>query len=215
MIDMSKRRKRRRYVGLTTDPRHRKYIGKDWDLLGVHQLHTLTQVGMREHHNLLDVGCGSFRGGRFLMMYLNPRNYFGIEPEKWLVKDGIKHEVSQGLFDLKQPTIHYDEDADFSSFGVEFDYILAHSILFHANLAWIKKCFNEVKKVLKLDGMFLANVKFRGIDDTGVEWEYPTDRRYRRETLERIVEDAGLKMELLSIPHLHGSGQKWIKVIHS
>ena len=215
MTERRKRRNTRRYVGIKTDPKHRKYIGKEWDLLGAHQLSFLVQMGMREHHNLLDIGCGSFRGGRFLLMYLQPGHYFGVEPEKWLVDDGIKHEVSQGLVDLKQPCIHFDGDADFSWFKAEFDYVLAHSILIHANLAWIEKCFKEVKKVLKPDGMFLANVRFRSIDDTGLEWDYPTNRRYRLETFKRIAEEAGLKMEVLDVPHLHGPRQKWIKVVHA
>jgi len=205
----------RRYVGRETDPEHRKWIGRDWGLIGAHQLSLLVLMGMRDHHTLLDIGCGSFRGGRFLMMYLERGHYFGIEPEAWLVDAGIKFEVTQGLLDLKEPCIYLNADADFSWFKLEFDYLLAHSILFHADLNWIRKCFQEVKKVMKPDGMFLANVKFSSADDVGVEWNYPTDRKYKRETLEKIINDAGLRMEVLDVRHPHGGGQNWIKVMHT
>jgi len=36
----------RRYVGLKSDPEHRKWIGKDWDLLGAYQLCFLIQMGL-------------------------------------------------------------------------------------------------------------------------------------------------------------------------
>jgi len=205
----------RRYVGLKSDPEHRKWIGKDWDLLGAYQLCFLIQMGLREHHTLLDIGCGSFRGGRFLMMYLQRGHYCGIEPKEWLVDAGIKFEVSQGLIDLKEPRIYLNGESDLSWFGGKFDYVLAHSILFHAPLNWIEKCFREVKKVLKPEGVFLANVKFSSRDADGVEWNYPTGRCYRRETLERVIEEAGLKMELLETPHIHSHAQKWIRVVHT
>ena len=148
------------------------------------------------------------------MMYLQRRHYCGIEPEEWVVDAGIEFEISQGLVDLKEPCIYLSEEPDFGWFHAEFDYVLAHSVLFHANLDWIKKCFKEVKKVLKKNGVFLANVKFSSKDDADAEWNYPTDRRYRRETLERIIEEVGLRMEVLDVAHPHGRGQKWIKLRH-
>ena len=204
----------RHYVGNSNDPEHRKWVGKDWDIMGAHQLCLLVQMGLREHHTLLDIGCGALRGGRFLMMYLQPEHYFGIEPEEWLVDAGIEFEVGNDFIDLKKPCIFLDGDANLSWFNVKFDYILAHSILFHANLDWIKKCFSEVKKVLKPNGVFLSNVKFSDRDDVGTEWNYPTDRRYQRETLEKLLGEAGLKMKVLDVIHPHGEGQKWIKVMH-
>jgi len=46
---------------------------------------------------IADVGCGSLRIGRLLIPYLNLGKYFGVEPNKWLVQEGINREVGETL----------------------------------------------------------------------------------------------------------------------
>lgn len=67
----------------------------------------LTSVGLRQHHRVLDIGCGSLRVGRLLIPYLNQGNYFGVEPNEWLVSDGILNEIGQDQIEIKQPTFSF------------------------------------------------------------------------------------------------------------
>jgi len=54
----------------------------DYDLLRALQFRLLCALGLREHHSVLDVGCGSLRAGRLPITYLAPGRYFGIEPNR-------------------------------------------------------------------------------------------------------------------------------------
>ena len=47
-----------------------------WDDVGRMQFEFLLREGLQHHHHLLDVGCGSFRGGRFVIDYLQEGHYF-------------------------------------------------------------------------------------------------------------------------------------------
>src|ERR1017187_6689363 len=73
----------RRGVGLAAGAHHyRAYVGlpERYDTLAVLQFKVLTDLGLREHHTVLDVGCGSLRLGRLLLPYLLPDRYVGVEP---------------------------------------------------------------------------------------------------------------------------------------
>ena len=89
------------------DPQYRAYVGppEDYDLIAAMAFNLLTTLGLRQHHSLLDVGCGSLRIGRLLIPYLNRGKYFGVEPNEWLVDEGIRRELGETLVQIKRPDI--------------------------------------------------------------------------------------------------------------
>ena len=95
---------------------YRAYIGSPdlYDLLAASHFRLVTLLGLREHHSFLDIGCGSLRAGKLLIPYLLPERYYGIEPNEWLVREGIEKEVGQGLVALKKATFAYVDDFSFS-----------------------------------------------------------------------------------------------------
>jgi len=109
------------------------YVGppRQYDFMGATQFRLLTALGLREHHRVLDFGCGSLRAGRLLIPYLMPGNYHGIEPNMWLVEDAISNQVGADLVRIKQP--RFDGNAEFRCdvFGTDFDFIVAQSIFSH------------------------------------------------------------------------------------
>ena len=61
-------------IGLVPgDPHYRAFVGppEDYDLVSAMSFGLLTALGLRQHHALLDIGCGSMRVGRLLIPYLN------------------------------------------------------------------------------------------------------------------------------------------------
>ena len=90
------------------DKHYRAYIGPplQYDFMGATQFRLLCSLGLRAHHQVLDLGCGSLRAGRFLINYLEPGNYCGIEPNKWLIDEGIKEQVGDSLIVIKKPCAH-------------------------------------------------------------------------------------------------------------
>jgi len=78
---------------------YRAFVGdtQTYDVFSHMQFSLMTLLGLRETHTLLDVGCGSLRAGKLFLMYLLPDRYFGIEPEEWLVQEGIERELGREI----------------------------------------------------------------------------------------------------------------------
>src|SRR5436305_7852432 len=113
------------------DAHYRAYVGppEDYDLIAAMAFNLLTTLGLRQHHSLLDIGCGSLRIGRLLIPYLNRGKYFGVEPNKWLVDEGIRRELGETLVEIKRPTFFFSDSPDtVSQAKVAFDFALAQSI---------------------------------------------------------------------------------------
>lgn len=95
------------------DSHYRAYVGppQDYDLIAASVFNLLTNNGLRQHHKLLDIGCGSLRLGRLFIPYLNRGKYIGVEPNKWLVSEGIKNEVGKDLVRIKKPHFFFQRFA--------------------------------------------------------------------------------------------------------
>ena len=189
---------------------HRAYVGPPeyYDIIGGLQLVVLMNVGLREHHKVLDVGCGSLRGGRFIMQYLLPGNYYGIEPNKWLVEAAIDNEIGQDMIDLKRPHFSANKHMELDKWGVQFDYIMAQSIITHAPLAMVRQLMQAVYQVLSPEGTFIATV-FEGDEDNQLtEWSYPAGVKWTSETITELTIAAGLSVATL--PFEHPAGQLWL-----
>src|SRR5919201_4626085 len=119
------------------DPHYLAYVGppEDYDLIAAMTFNLLTTLGLRQHHSLLDVGCGSLRIGRLLIPYLNRGKYFGVEPAEWLVTEGIKQELGETVVQTKRPTFFFtDSPETVVRAKVSFDFALAQSIFSHCGL---------------------------------------------------------------------------------
>jgi len=93
------------------DLHYRAYVGPPdrYDLVAAMTFNLLTTLGLRQHHALLDVGCGSLRIGRLLIPYLNKDKYVGIEPNEWLVREGIRNEIGETLVPIKRPKFFFTD----------------------------------------------------------------------------------------------------------
>ena len=196
--------------GIRPGARHyRTFIGapQTYDIFAHMQFSLLTLLGMRQEHTLLDIGCGSLRVGKLFLMYLLEDRYFGIEPEQWLVEEGIEREIGDELIDRKRPRFLFHRNFPCSAFGVRFDFILAHSIFSHASVAQIRQCFAEVRRSMKDSSIFASTFLEGDADYAGDEWAYPESIRYRALTIERLAAEAGLGCRRLDWFHI--GGQAW------
>src|SRR5919198_2390626 len=141
------------------DAHYRAYVGppEDYDLIAAMTFNLLTTLGLRQHHSLLDVGCGSLRIGRLLIPYLNQGKYFGVEPNEWLVDEGIRRELGETLVQIKQPTFLFSDSPDtIAQTKIAFDFALAQSIFSHCGLDLIKGWLSAISRSLARDGAFVA-----------------------------------------------------------
>src|SRR5437899_257086 len=97
---------------------YRTFVGPAWDYdrSAALQFSLLAALGLRDQNHVLDIGCGSLRLGRLLIPFLQPERYFGIEPNRWLVDDGIDRELGRSILDVKRPAFRHNDDFDCGGF---------------------------------------------------------------------------------------------------
>lgn len=186
------------------DPQYRAYVGPpaDYDLIAAMTFNLLTTLGLRQDHSLLDVGCGSLRVGRLLIPYLNRGKYFGIEPNEWLVREGIRRELGEALVQIKRPTFFFSDSADtITQVKTAFDFALAQSIFSHCGLDLIKSWLSAISRSLAPHGALVATFLIGEEDSARTGWIYPECVNYRPATLERAAKDVNLRFEILDWKH--------------
>jgi SAM-dependent methyltransferase len=186
------------------DPHYRAYVGppEDYDLIAAMTFNLLTTLGLRQHHSLLDVGCGSLRIGRLLIPYLNRGKYFGFEPNEWLVREGIKRELGETLVQIKSPTFFFSDSPDtITQANASFDFVLAQSIFSHCGLDLIKNWLSAISRSLAQNGALIATFLIGEADSPRMGWIYPDCVNYRPATLERAAADVNLRFQILEWKH--------------
>ncbi|MDQ3755216.1 MAG: class I SAM-dependent methyltransferase [Acidobacteriota bacterium] len=127
-----------------------------WDELGKLQFDMLMQQGLKPKHFLLDVGCGSLRGGVHFIRHLEPGHYFGIDKSRELLEAGRRIELARHRLKDRNPVLVVMHDFEFSTLNQRFDFALAQSVFTHLPLNQIIRCIVNVERVLVSGGKFLA-----------------------------------------------------------
>ena len=135
---------------------HRAAVGGMWEEIGRLQYNFLLEEGLLPNHHLLDVGCGSLRGGIHFVRYLEDRHYFGIDINSELLEAG-KVELEKANLLIKAPVLVEMHNFHFVSLNQEFEYALAQSLFTHLSLNSIIRCVMNIEKVLIPGGRFFAS----------------------------------------------------------
>jgi ubiquinone/menaquinone biosynthesis C-methylase UbiE len=134
---------------------HRLAVGLVWDEVGKWELELLVSRGLRPEHRLLDVGCGSLRGGLNFMTYLRPGHYFGVDISPELLAAG-RHEVADAGLSDRLPVLRETDTFEVDFDSIRFDYALAASLFTHLPLNSIELCLARVAEVLTPGGELYA-----------------------------------------------------------
>lgn len=132
---------------------HRTMVGAMWDDIGRLQFEFLRAQGLQPQHRLLDVGCGSLRGGVHFVRHLDPDRYCGIDANASLVEAG-HHELALAGLEGRGARLLADADFRVGHFGERFDYAIAVSLVTHLFFNHIQICLSRVAAVLAPGGRF-------------------------------------------------------------
>ncbi len=192
------------------DPHYRAYVGipEDYDLTSAATFSLLTLLGLRQHHRLVDIGCGSLRTGRLLIPYLNRGNYLGLEPNEWLVRDGIRYDLGESILAVKQPRFLFTDCPAALDREPRSHFALANSIFSHAALDQVRGWLQHLARHLTVYGALAATYVPGDEDYAGGDWVYPACIRYRPDTMRAAAEGFGFRLVQLDWRHLHG--QRWV-----
>jgi 2-polyprenyl-3-methyl-5-hydroxy-6-metoxy-1,4-benzoquinol methylase len=131
-------------------------IGGMWDEVGPMQLDFLVGEGLARDHRMLDIGCGSLRGGRRFIRHLDPEGYTGIDISEGVIEAGKRLVLDEGLTDKRPRLIaHTAGDLRFAMLtGESFDFLLAQSVFTHLEEAHIEECFRNVGRLMGPESRF-------------------------------------------------------------
>lgn len=185
---------------------YKRFVGKKekYDEIGMKVFSILLENGLKKTSNVLDIGCGSLRVGRYLIPYLYKDRYYGYDPNYWLIEEAIKNELTKNILIKKKPSL-FDNMEDILS---DFDLIFAHSIFVHAGLNDLKSILYDVKHRLKDNGAFIFNF-IEGKDNIKYEWSYPQGITYSKKTIFEILDYFGFKYKEIN----EGDKHIWIQAI--
>ena len=185
------------------DDHYRAYVGppRHYDFISAMVFNLLTSLGLRQNHKVLDVGCGSLRIGRLLIPYLNKNNYYGVEPNSWLVKDGIRHEIGKDLIKIKQPHFSFKSDLEDFKKPLGLDFAFAQSIFSHCGHDLLENWLRDISQHLNSSGVLAATFIIGETDYHGNGWIYPECVEYTPQTVEKIAAKHGLHFDLIDWEH--------------
>jgi cyclopropane fatty-acyl-phospholipid synthase-like methyltransferase len=161
-----------------------------WKMKRDFQIRFLKQAGLRPEHFLLDIGCGTLRGGIPLIQYLEEGHYSGIEARRDVIEEG-KREVRDAGLEGKEPVLILSDQVSSVHLPRKQNFIWAFSVLIHMKDEILLDCLAFVSRHLEDGGVFYANVNIGADPDR--EWQgFPVVSRSFD-----FYQDAGIRNELL------------------
>ncbi|MGH7091774.1 MAG: class I SAM-dependent methyltransferase, partial [Stellaceae bacterium] len=130
----------------------------EYDLMGATQFRLLTALGLRDHHRLLDFGCGSLRAGVHFIRYLEPGNYIGVDVNQSLLDAGYDVELASAGLQARMPRANLVRlgEFEFHRLARQFDCALALSLFTHLPFNHIRLCLTRLAEAIKPGGVFFA-----------------------------------------------------------
>ncbi|MFI4985446.1 MAG: SAM-dependent methyltransferase [Solirubrobacterales bacterium] len=171
-------------------PRH-ALVGRPhlWAFQRRFQLEFLTSHGLRPEHRLLEIGCGTLRGGIPLIEYLETGHYTGVEARAVVLEEGRKELAESGL-EHKHPLLIHAADPAQIQLEAHFDFAWAFMVLIHMPDEVVDAYLGFVSGRLTEGGEFYANVGLG--DHPEGEWQgFPVVSR-PLELYERLAASHGL-----------------------
>jgi len=124
---------------------------------GRSQFVALLNQGLCPESKVLDVGCGCLRVAYWLVRFLDPACYHGIEPAEKRVEYGLQHLFTPEQLGFKRPRFDFNSRFDSSVFGTRFDFFLAGSIWTHASKPQIEATLDSFLRDSTEASVFLTS----------------------------------------------------------
>jgi len=150
--------RRVRYTIAGASGRRHKLVGSlaAWKGARVFQREFLLSQGLEPGHRLIEIGCGTLRGGLPLIEWLDTGHYTGLEVREDHLAAAHRELADSGLAH-KEPALVRSED--FSTLSFEpVDYVWAYAVLIHMSDPILESCFEFVSRNLAAGGQLLATV---------------------------------------------------------
>jgi hypothetical protein len=116
------------------------------DEIGELQFNFLVEQGLQPSHTVIDVSCGSLRGGVRFIDYLEPFKYFGTDINRALIDRGLELELDEAFRKkVGSDSFIVSDDFEFGFDVAAFDYGLALSVFTHLSRPRIEQCLRNLR----------------------------------------------------------------------
>ncbi len=171
-----------------------------WQMKRRFQIDFLKQQNLEPRHRLVDIGCGTLRGGIPLIKLLDTGHYTGIEVREDVLELG-RDELREAKLENKNPELIHCQALSSLELEHKADYIWAFAVLIHMDDDALNGCLSFVSQHLAQGGSFFGNVNI-GEKDNGNWQGFPVVHRpmnWYAQTAERfglVPVDVGSLLEL-------------------
>jgi hypothetical protein len=177
---------------------YRAYCGGNWGV-AAYVFNFLIPAGLQRHHTLVDVGCGPLRIGKYLITFLDPGCYTGIEPERAMLEAGLKHELSAALRERQRPKFLVET---IGTSSLAADWALAWDVFNHLSPRLLRLALCSVRADNWLLNVHLGEKSFTAPTD-GEGWSYRyADTKvavHTRESLEALIRECGYTSNVICV----------------
>jgi SAM-dependent methyltransferase len=130
-------------------------IGGMWEEIGRLQFDYLRNDGLRPDHSMLDIGCGTLRGGRHFIAWLDSGKYTGFEVSSNALAEGSRLMQQEGLAGKHASLVlNAGMGLRFEEFKGTFDVLLAQSVFTHLTGPRIEECLANVGRIMHASSRF-------------------------------------------------------------
>lgn len=159
---------------------------------GYAQFEALKMLGLQPQHKVLEIGCGALGASIPVIDFLNARNYCGIEPNSWMVRESLSVPQNQSLCCEKLPIFLHNQSFDATETGDKYDFIFSHSVMSHAAFWQLELFLRNCAAVLAPGGQLLFDLHFVGYPGMETEtmddhWHYPGSVWVKKERFEELA----------------------------
>lgn len=183
--------------------RHRLVGPPDlWAMKRRFQIEFLLAQGLRREDRLLDLGCGTLRGGIPLIEYLQPRHYTGIDVRP-AVLDEARCELAEAGLAHKEPALVAAGRLADLTLAERFDVVWSFAVLIHMHDDILHEALDLVARHLADDqSRFFATVHLG--QSSGGNWQgFPIVSR-PWEFYRAAFQDHGLRVTDIGSLREHG-----------
>jgi hypothetical protein len=189
---------------------------------GRRQLISLLNEGLVPESKVLDLGCGCLRNAYWLVRFLDPGCYHGLEPARQRVEYGLRYLFTTEEVNLKQPRFDFNPHFDTSVFGTQFNFFLAGSIWSHASKHQIEVMLDSFLADSTSTAVFLTSYlpavssddDYQGDSWVGTSHESDTPGVIRH-SLNWITERCQVRsLQVRQLPGVDFDGQTWLGIHH-
>ena len=130
---------------------HHRWYRQTW-FKGRFRFDFLVAHGLSPRDCLLDLGCGAGRLGIWLIPYLDPGHYFGVDSHLRSLVAFSAYEIALHGLAARRPRLLLDADFRFDFFGERFDVVVDVSVTRYLSSRAFERAYAQVRSVLAPGG---------------------------------------------------------------